>query len=88
MLLSSVVARHRGDTSPAGTRRAEIRLAREEDDMSWTHSFSIGSLDDGVPVRLVEARDAFIDAQRALEAAREDLLTAHAQTNRLWGTAR
>lgn len=56
--------------------------------MSWTHSFTIGSLDDGVPIRLLEARDAFIDAQRALESAREDLLEAHAQTNRLWSTGR
>ena len=56
--------------------------------MSWTHSFSIGSLEDGVPVRLIEARDAFIDAQRALEAARDDLLEAHAETNRLWSSGR
>ena len=56
--------------------------------MSWTHSFTIGSLDSGAPVRLSEARDAFIDAQRALEAARDDLLQAHAETNRLWGAGR
>lgn len=56
--------------------------------MSWTHSFSIGSVDGGIPVRLLEARDAFIDAQRALEAARDDLLQAHAETSRLWGTGR
>ncbi|MFC8683453.1 hypothetical protein ACFT30_18230 [Microbacterium ureisolvens] len=56
--------------------------------MSWTHTFSIGGLDDGIPTRLLEARDAFIDAQRALEAARDDLLQAHAETNRLWGSGR
>ena len=56
--------------------------------MSWTHSFSIGSVDSGTPIRLVEARDAFIDAQRALEAARDDLLQAHAETTRLWGAGR
>lgn len=56
--------------------------------MSWTHSFSIGSVDSGVPIRLLEARDAFIDAQRALEAARDNLLEAHAETNRLSSNSR
>ncbi|WP_163631098.1 hypothetical protein [Microbacterium sp. B35-04] len=56
--------------------------------MSWTHSFAIGDAGNGVPIRLSEARDTFIDAQRALEAARNDLLQAHAETNRLWNSGR
>ena len=56
--------------------------------MSWTHSFHLRDAGEGAPIRLLEARDAFIDAQRALEAAREDLLQAHAETSRLWASGR
>ncbi len=38
--------------------------------------------------RLAVARDVFIEAQRALEAARQDLLQTHAETARLWSGGR
>ncbi|MGN6218312.1 MAG: hypothetical protein ACTHNQ_02320 [Microbacterium sp.] len=56
--------------------------------MSWTHSYRTEDAGDGIPVRLLDARDAFMEAQRTLEAARDDLLRAHAETNRLWGSSR
>lgn len=56
--------------------------------MTWTHSYGIGDAGDGIPIRLLDARDAFMEAQRTLEAARDDLLRAHAETNRGWAAGR
>ena len=64
-----------------GACLARRRAVALEVDMSWTHSFITRS-DDGSTDRLRNARLAFIDAHRALEAAREDLLQAHASAIR------
>jgi hypothetical protein len=54
--------------------------------MSWTHSQ--GGPAEASGERLAAARDAFREAQRVLEDARQDLLHAHTETARLWTAGR
>lgn len=55
--------------------------------MSWAHSYDTHSAGEANH-RLTSARDTFLDAQRALEHARDDLLRAHAESARLPGASR
>lgn len=55
--------------------------------MTWTYSYRhTDAADEFVDARLESARTAFLDAQRSLERAREELLRVHLETARLWAT--